>query len=60
MRDLGNLDSWTRVELAQVVVQSLYNSPTAPAPENVNVRRLARRSKAHLVRLAELALAPRT
>lgn len=55
-RNLGDLNNWTKVELSQVICQALHGTEK-PFPFNhFKVIRMARRSKATLVKHCERAI----
>jgi hypothetical protein len=56
MNDLGDLNNWTKIDLARVIVQALFNSDKPPAADNVNVKRQARKSKDLLLQFAPRAI----
>ena len=57
MRNLGNLNEWTKVELAQVINQALLNKSDPLPADHFRVKRMANRCKKdQLVRNCELAL----
>lgn len=38
----------TKLDMARIIVQALYNSKKLPAVDNINVKRMAKRSKIEL------------
>ena len=57
MRNLGNLNEWTKVELAQVINQALHAKKEPFPADHFKVQRMAKRSKKPaLIENCELAL----
>lgn len=55
-RNLGDLNTWTKNDLARVIVQALHSS-TKPFPaDHFKVVDMAKRKKPHLVEQAERAI----
>ena len=56
MKNLGNLNSWTKIDLARVITQALFNTDQPLPADHFQVKRQAKQSKAHLVKQATNAI----
>ena len=60
MKDLGNLETWTKVQMARVIAQHLMGMDRVPTADNPTVRQMVKNHrKEQLIDLCELALGPR-
>ncbi len=56
MKDLGNLNNWTKNDLARVIVQALMNLDEPAKAGSIVVKNQMRKSKKSLVGLAAQAI----
>lgn len=56
MKNLGKLENWTKLDLARVIIQALYNLDEPPKPTNIHVKRAQRHNKPWLIHQAEWAI----
>ncbi len=56
MKDLGNLNNWTKNDLARVIVQALMNLDAPAKADSIVVKNQMKQSKKILVGLAEMAI----
>ena len=56
MKDFGDLNNWTKNDLARVIVQALFNADQPAKPDNIHVKRKQRNSKDLLVCQAAQAI----
>jgi hypothetical protein len=56
MKDLGNLNNWTKNDLARVIVQALMNLDEPARADSRVVKREERKPKARLVKFAAQAI----
>ena len=56
MKNLGDLNNWTKNDLARVITQALFNADKPLPADHFQVRRQMKQSKAHLVRQADKAI----
>lgn len=56
MRDYGDLNNWTKNDLARVVCQALFNTDKPLAADHFQVKRMMKHRKGELVRRCELAI----
>ena len=56
MKDLSNLNNWTKNDLARVIVQALFNLDQPAKADNFQVKREMKKKKVNLVSYAEKAI----
>ena len=56
MKDLGNLNNWTKNDLARVIVQALMNLDEPARADSAAVKLVMRKPKARLVDFAQNAI----
>ncbi len=56
MKNLGNLNNWTKNDLARVIVQALMNLDEPAKADSIVVKNQMKQSKKILVGLAEMAI----
>jgi hypothetical protein len=56
MRNLGDLNNWTKTELAQVIVQDFLNLPHPARKDSFKVRQMSRRNKQQLIEQCERSI----
>ena len=49
MKNLGDLNNWTKNDLARVITQALFNADAPLPADHFQVKRQMKQSKAHLV-----------
>ena len=60
MKDLGDLNNWTKNDLARVIVQALFNADQPSKADNIHVKRMMKHRKSELVSRAEYAINTRS
>ena len=56
MKNLGDLNNWTKNDLARVITQALFNTDKPLPADHFQVKRQMKQSKAHLVKQGERAI----
>ena len=56
MKNLGDLNNWTKNDLARVITQALFNTNTPLPADHFQVKRQMKQSKPHLVKQCENAI----